>query len=276
VPEIFPRRIAGVVAVTVALAIGGGTGLADATAARVWQAETVSTRRHPREARQASADALLARIRSIRDEDARREAVERLGRRGDSSAVAALIAIAREDRDEDVQRDAVESLGRTEDPNGLRAVVDIARSHPNPDVRREAVETVAEGVPSAVALDVLEQIARQDRDVDVQREAVEALGRVRDPLAMERVRRLARTHPNPAVRRTAIDDYAEGTAPDSALGFLREVLVTDRSPVAVAEALEELMDLPDGVGIPALTDAARTHPSAAVRAEARRLLRDRD
>jgi beta-lactamase regulating signal transducer with metallopeptidase domain len=275
-PEIFPRRIAGVAAVTVALAIGGGSGLADATAARVGQAETGSPGRQARDARQASTDSLLARIRSIRDEDARREAVERLGRRGDPSAVAALIAIAREDRDEDVQRDAVESLGRTEDPNGLRAVVDIARSHPNPDVRREAVETVAEEAPAAVALDVLEGIARQDRDVDVQQEAVEALGKLRDPLAMERVRRLARTHPNPAVRRTAIDDYAEGTPPDSALGFLREVLAADRSPVALAEALEELVDLPGGVGIPALTDAARTHPSAAVRAEARRVLRDRD
>jgi Zn-dependent protease with chaperone function len=274
-PEIFPRRIAGVAAVTVALAIGGGSGLADATAARhqpgAGQAETGSL-----DARQASIDSLLARIRSIRDEDARREAVERLGRRGDPSAVAALITIAREDRDEDVQRDAVESLGRTEDPNGLRAVVDIARSHPNPDVRREAVETVAEEAPSAVALEVLEGIARQDRDVDVQQEAVEALGKLRDPLAMGRVRHLARTHPNPAVRRTAIDDYAEGTPPDSALGFLREVLAADRSPVALAEALEELADLAGGVGIPALTEAARSHPSAAVRAEARRVLRDTD
>jgi HEAT repeat protein len=268
--ENFPRWIAGLTAVALALTIGGGAGLAGASAAEQQPGAARVAPNPPR----SSTDSLLASIRSLRDEDARQEAVERLGRQGDPSAVAALIAIARDDPDEDVQREAVESLGRIRDASGLRAVVDFARTHPNSDVRREAVATIGEYAPAHVAIELLQDVAQRDRDVDVQQDAVESLGKLRDAQALEHVRRIARTHPNAAVRRTAIDDYAEGTDPETALSFLQEVLASDRSPAALSEALEELAELPGGLGTPALIAAARSHPSGAVRAEAQRRLDD--
>jgi HEAT repeat protein len=61
-------------------------------------------------------------------------------------------------------------------------------------------------------------------------------------------------------------------APEAALSFLRDVLAKDSAPEAQAEALEELAELPDDLGVPALIDAAGMHPSRDVRAEAWRLL----
>lgn len=243
-PELFPRWSAGLAAVTLALSIGGGAGFA--AAIRPAGAPAIGTSPGPRPA-DATTDSLLARIRSSRDADARQDAVERLGRRGDPTALAALLAIAREDRDADVRREAVQALGQLHDAGG-------------PD--------------SLVAL--LEGLAGGGFDADVEREAVETLAELRDPRGLTLVERLARTHANAAVRRKAIDEYAEGTAPEVALRFLQSVLATDRSPAALSEALEELADLPGGAGRPALVEAARAHRSAAVRTEARRMLAEED
>jgi hypothetical protein len=182
-PEFLPRWHAGLAAVTLTVAIGGGASLAGANAATPDPVVVPAAWNRP--ARQISAssplaaDTVLARIRSLRDEDARREAVERLGRHGNASAVATLIAIARDDRDEDVQREAIEALGRMENGSGLPAVGDLARTHPNPDVRSEAIEIIREAAPSQATLALLREIARRDGDRGVRLEAVEGIGKLR-------------------------------------------------------------------------------------------------
>jgi len=123
---------------------------------------------------------------------------------------------------------------------------------------------------------VLEQIALRASDADVRHEAVETLGKLDDAGARNLLARLARAHPSAEVRREATDEYAETAAPDSALALLADRLANDQSPEVQSKALHRLAELPDGMGIPALLESARTLPNRELRAQARRLLSEHD
>src|SRR5437660_1004620 len=157
---------------------------------------------------------------------------------------------------------------------GVGALLEIARTHPDPGVRRKAVKMVGEVATAEAALGVLERLAQRDPDVEVQQEAVEALGHLGSPQAIAPLARLARAQPNAEVRDEAVEQYARSAAPESALVLLVDRLANDSSPDVTVEAVARLADLPDGLGIPALREAARSHPSRHVRAEARRRLED--
>src|SRR5438309_2814677 len=129
--EIFPRWMAGVIAV--ALALGGGAHVARGTAAWVPSDGCMRT---------ATFDSLIHRLETLRSPDARHEAVKTLGRRRDPRMVPPLLAIAQQDPNEEVRHEAVEALGKVRGSAGVGALIDIARTHPNPGVRRKAVKTV--------------------------------------------------------------------------------------------------------------------------------------
>jgi len=260
--EIFPRWMAGVVAVT--LALGGGAHLTTGAAA---QAPSDRGGMRP-----ATLDSLVGRIEALRDPDARQERVKALGRRRDPRNVTPLVAIAQEDGDKDVQREAVEALGKVRGGASVGPLIEIAHTHPNPDVRREAVKTVGKVASPDVALGVLEGLARRDPDDDVRQEAVEALGHLGHPQALAPLARMARAQPSAQVREEAVEQYARSAAPESALVLLLDRLANDTSPAVQVEAVERLAELPDGLGIPAVREAARVHPSRQVRAEALRRL----
>ncbi len=260
--EIFPRWMAGVIAVT--LALGGGVHLASGTAATGDRGGM----------RTATLDSLIDRVEALRNPAARHEAVKTLGSRRDPRMVPPLLAIAQHDGDEEVQHEAVKALGKVRGGAGVGALLDIARTHPNPDVRRKAVKAVGDVAPPEAALGVLEQLAQRDPDAHVQQEAVEALGHLGSPQALAPLAYLARAQPNAEVRDEAVEQYARSAAPESALVLLVDRLANDSSSDVQEEAVERLADLPDGLGIPALREAARSHPSRHVRAEARRRLED--
>src|SRR6266568_2236675 len=260
--EIFPRWMAGVIAVT--LALGGGAHLATGTAA-------TGDRRGMRT---ATLDSLIDGVEALRNPAARHEAVKTLGSRRDPRMVPPLLAIAQHDGDEEVQHEAVKALGKVRGGAGVGALLDIARTNPNPDVRRKAVKTVGDVAPPEAALGVLEQLAHRDPDVEVQQEAVKALGHLGSPQAVAPLALLARAQPNAEVREEAVEQYARTAAPESALDLLVDRLAHDSSATVQVEAVERLADLPNGLGIPTLRKAARSHPSRHVRAEARRRLED--
>jgi hypothetical protein len=74
------------------------------------------------------------------------------------------------------------------------------------------------------------------------------------------------------VREEALEQYSKRAVPESALVLLKDRLVNDVAEDVQTEAVERLAELPDGLGIPTLEEAARTHPNPEVRAEARRRL----
>ncbi len=260
--EIFPRWMAGVIAVT--LALGGGAHLATGTAATGDRGGM----------RTATLDSLIDRVEVFRNPAARHEAVKTLGSRRDPRMVPPLLAIALHDGDEEVQHEAVKELGKVRGGAGVSALLEIARTHPNPDVRHKAVKMVGDVATPEAALGVLERLAHRDPDVEVQQEAVKALGHLGSPQAVAPLARLARAQPNAEVREEAVEQYARSAAPESALVLLVDRLANDSSSDVQVEAVERLADLPDGLGIPALREAARSHPSRHVRAEARRRLED--
>src|SRR5207247_1172930 len=140
-------------------------------------------------------------------------------------------------------------------------LLEIARTHPDPGVRRKAVKMVGDVATAEAALGVLERLAQRDPDVEVQQEAVEALGHLGSPQAIAPLARLARAQPNAEVRDEAVEQYARSAAPESALVLLVDRLANDSSSDVQVEAVERLADLPDGLGIPALREAAGSHPS---------------
>src|SRR5436309_2881964 len=260
--EIFPRWMAGVIAVT--LALGGGAHLATGTAATGDRGGM----------RTATLDSLIGRVEVFRNPAARHEAVKTLGSRRDPRMVPPLLAIAQHDGDEVVQHEAVKALGKVRGGAGVGALLEIARTHPNPYVRDKAVKMVGNVATPEAALGMLERLADRDPDVEVQQEAVKALGHLGSPQAVAPLARLARAQPNAEVREEAVEQYARTAAPESALDLLVDRLAHDSSATVQVEAVERLADLPNGLGIPALRKAARSHPSRHVRAEARRRLED--
>ncbi len=260
--EIFPRWLAGVVAVT--LALGGGVHLASGTAATNDGGTT----------RTATTDSLVGRIEALRDPEARYHRVKALGKRRDPRMVTPLLAIVQEDGDREVQHEAVKALGKVRGGAGVGALIEIAHTHPSPDARREAVKTFGKAASPDVALGVLEGLARRDPDDHVRQEAVEALGHLGDPQALAPLASLARAQPSANVREEAVEQYARSAAPESALVLLLDRLANDTSSAVQMEAVERLAELPDGLGIPAVREAARAHPKRQVRAEAQRRLEE--
>jgi beta-lactamase regulating signal transducer with metallopeptidase domain len=254
----FPRWMAGVVAVS--LALGCGAHLAGATMA---QDNSPSP---------TAPYLTLARVEGVGDPAARGELVKHIGRTGDARALATLVAIARRDPDEDVQHEAIEALGKLNDGAGIDAVIDLARTHPSREGRRKAVKTIGEVVPPGTALGVLDDIAHRDRDHRVQQEATEQLGHLRSTQTLSPLARLARTHPDVDVREEALEQYSKRADPESALVLLKERLALDTAADIQTEAIERLTELPDGLGIPTVEAAARAHPNPKVRAEAQRRL----
>lgn len=208
--------------------------------------------------------------------EVRREAVETIGEAASpDQAFMILSDIARQDADPDVQREAVETLGEIHDSRAVAVLQQIARSHPSTDVRRKAIETLGQTSPDS-ARALLERIAGENDDPDVQREAVETLGELDDPAALAAVARVARTHPDDDVRRKAIETFTEHASPAAALALLKDLLASDASEDVLSQALESLVDLPDGMGIAAAVEVARAHPNPEIRKDALRRLAESD
>jgi len=88
-------------------------------------------------------------------------------------------------------------------------------------------------------------IIQKDADDEVQREAVEALGKVRGHAGVGALIDIARTHPNPDVRRKAVKTVGEIAPPDAALGLLEELARRDPDDHVQQEAVEALGHMDD-------------------------------
>ena len=209
--------------------------------------------------------------------DVRRKAIETIGEHAPPAQALDLLGqIARRDPNPDVQRKAVEALGALHDDRAYRLLVEFARTHPVTDVRRKAIEALGETGRTDSVIAVLSDLARGAEDPDIAREAVETLGELQDARALTAVARIARAPGDVDVRRKAIETYAQAASPDSALALLKGVLAADAPEDIYSRVLEELEGMDGGAGIPALIDAARSHPNREVRADALRRLAESD
>ena len=209
--------------------------------------------------------------------DIRREAVESLGEHlPPAEAVSLLEGIAMSDPDSDVQRAAVEALGELKTEGAVALLTRFARTHPDREVRREAIETLGESGGTDSVIRILDELTRDGDDPDAAREAVETLGELGDARSLERVAAIARRHADPDVQREAIETYAENAPTNAAVKLLTEILGGDVGEDVYDEVLQSLEELDGGAGIPALIEAARSHPNRQVRIEALRRLGESD
>jgi len=198
----------------------------------------------------------------------------------------------------DIQRQAIESLGKYPQEQSLPRLRAIAEKSPSGELRAQAVESIGR-LGSATALKVIEEIAWRNRMEDARRAAVEAIGRqMRGDRAMEKLCAIARTHPSPETRRTAVEMIGRLDSPNVE-SLLLEIARSNGSVDVRRQAVEslgrvdgkqirsELLDLarqdgPEDVQrqaveslgrldadvMPDLEEIARSHPSSTVRHEA--------
>src|SRR5437762_974681 len=151
-----------------------------------------------------------------------------------------LIALATESRDPEVRHDAVKELGQTKNPRARMTLIALAQSDPDDDVRDEAVESPGAAFPDAQTGRVLAAIARRDPNAQVMREAVETLGRMKNSAGLPVVIDIARTHPDPTVRREAVKSIRDEAPRAAAVPVLREIARRDRDPDVRRKAVRAL------------------------------------
>ncbi len=145
-------------------------------------------------------------------------------------------------------------------------------------MRRGAIEALGElkGGPSDSVIAVLGEVARSADDEDVAHGAVETLGGMHDARALAIVARIARSSGNADLRRAAIETYTDAASGDSTLALLKSILASEAPEEVYTRVLEALENMDEGAGIPALIQAARSHPNREVRADALRRLAESD
>ena len=158
-------------------------------------------------------------------------------------AVDSLIALATRSHDPEVRHNAVKELRRARDARTRATLIALARSDPDDDVRDEAVESLGAAFPGAETVRVLAAIARRDPDKHVMNEAVEVLGEMKHGAGLPVVIDIARTHPNPDVRREAVESIRDEAPRATAVPVLREIARRDRDSDVQRKAARALAKL---------------------------------
>jgi HEAT repeat protein len=169
----------------------------------------------------AALDMLASIIRSSGDPDAQRQAVESLARRDEAGTEDRLFDLARTHPSIEVRRQAVESLGRRDGERISARLLEIARGKGPVDVKRQATESLGRR-EGADTREILLELVRQNESVDVQRQAVESLARL-DVDVMADLAQIARSHPSGEIRRQAVESMTRRD-PDKALPLLEQIL----------------------------------------------------
>jgi beta-lactamase regulating signal transducer with metallopeptidase domain/HEAT repeat protein len=175
---------------------------------------------------------LMELARSHSSLDIRQKAVEELaglaahgeGRAGsDARAIVDLLtSLATSDRALEVQIEATESLGEIGGAAATAALRDLARTHPDEEVRSEAIESLGDSdAAAAETADFLKRLVLADKSPDVQSEALETLSGLRGGAGVGALIELAREHPDPEVRKDALQQLIDSNHPDAKALFDR-------------------------------------------------------
>jgi HEAT repeat protein len=176
-------------------------------------ADTKSPKAQPR---------LLEVARNDPNADLRKQAVRVLSERGEA-AVDDLLRLFDSEQSLDVRRAALQSLSEIKSTRVEDKLFDVARSNEAVDLRRQAIRLLGERV-SKRSFEFLSATAQSpDANAEVQVQAVRAISERRSEESVPLLIKIARTHPNPSVRKQAIRSLGE-TGDPRAIEFFREVL----------------------------------------------------
>ena len=184
---------------------------------------------------------LLSQVaRSDTDMRVRRKAAEALGEIEDSSVIEPLKSIALQSTDVGVARAAAEGLAE-QGSLARKALVEIAQSGASVEVRAQALEGLGEIEGDPAVVDDLVAVVAAARELRVQLAGIEALGEIELPQAETALAEIARTSPNPEMRRQAVEalsDHETETAAAS-LAALYDAEKDERIKEEIIDALEE-------------------------------------
>lgn len=165
---------------------------------------------------------LLEGARTDTNPELRKQAIRGLADRGEA-AVDDLLKLFDSEQSANVKRTALQSLSQIKSTRVEDKLFEVAKSNESIDVRRQAIRLLGERVGKR-SFDFLSQTAQStDGSVEVQVQAVRAISERRSEESVPLLIKIARTHPNPQVRKQAIRSLGESGDP-RAIEYFREVL----------------------------------------------------
>jgi HEAT repeat protein len=166
---------------------------------------------------------LLEIARTDTNPELRRSAIRVLSERGEA-AIDDLIKLYDSERIPDVRKAALQSLSEIKNNRVEDKLFEVAKTDESMDLRRQAIRVLGERV-SQRSLDFLSTTAQSsDGNAEVQVQAVRAISQRRSEESVPILIKIARSHPNPLVRKQAIRSLGESGDP-RAVEFFREVLL---------------------------------------------------
>ncbi|HEV3471184.1 MAG TPA: HEAT repeat domain-containing protein [Pyrinomonadaceae bacterium] len=167
---------------------------------------------------------LMAAARDTREqEDVRRQALHWLAEQKTDAAVDELIRIFDAEPDTEVKRQILHALAETENRRAEDKLFEVASRGGNEELRRSALHMLGE-MAGERSLQVLgSTVERSGEPTEVQVQAVRAISERPADQAVPMLLKVARTHPDPEVRKEAIRQLADSADP-RAVEFFREVL----------------------------------------------------
>jgi len=175
------------------------------------------------ETRSPKAQARLLEIaRTDANPDLRKQAVRVLSERGEA-AIDDLLRLFDNEQVLDVRRSALQALAEIKSPRIEDKLFEVARNNQTIDLQRQAIRLLGERA-SKRSFDFLSETAQSpDANAEVQMQAVRAISERRAEESVPLLIKIARSHPNPSVRKQAIRALGE-TGDPRAVEFFREVL----------------------------------------------------
>ena len=145
-----------------------------------------------------------------------------MSERGEA-AVDDLIKLFDSEQTAEVKRSVLQTLSEIKSTRVEDKLFEVARSSNMTDVQRQAIRLLGERATKR-SFEFLSATAQStDGNAEVQMQAVRAIGERRADEAVPLLIKIARSHPNQAVRKQAIRSLGESGDP-RAVEFFREVL----------------------------------------------------
>lgn len=165
---------------------------------------------------------LLGVAKNDPDLESRRTAIRQLGHRGEA-AVDELLKLFDSETNAELRRTVLKSLSEIKSTRVEDKLFEVAKSNDTVDVRRQAIRLLGEraGKRSFDFLSATAQSTTAEAEVQVQ--AVRAISERRSEESVPLLIKIAKTHPNQAVRKQAMRSLGESGDP-RAVEFFREVL----------------------------------------------------
>lgn len=165
---------------------------------------------------------LLEIARSETNPELRKSAIRVMSERGEA-AVDDLLKLFDSEQAADVKRSILQTLSDIKSTRVEDKLFEVAKSNDATDVRRQAIRLLGERA-SKRSFEFLSATAQStDGNAEVQVQAVRAISERRSEESVPILIKIARTHPNHAVRKQAIRSLGESGDP-RAIDFFREVL----------------------------------------------------